>query len=86
MLLSGSCLAGVNAGPTDVVDGVEKLVMGLVWSIMEFFSVARLHLPEGLSPDTIKTRVVHWLLTHSVPPGKALRPASATCCASMGCI
>ena len=66
-------------GPNDVVDGNEKLVMGLLWSLMEFYALAQMKESLRAARDggseyaglddidiaQVRTRLIHWLQHHS---------------------
>jgi kinesin family protein C1 len=63
----------VFIGPPDVVDGNPTLVLGLMWSLMEFFALHALSANE-VERKVLKTRLLHWLMTHTVPPGAVDTP------------
>jgi len=60
-------------GPPDVVDGNPTLVLGLMWSLMEFFALHALK-ADAVEMKTLKVRLLHWLMTHTVPPGATETP------------
>lgn len=60
-----------------MVDGHPKLVLGLMWSLMEYFAVIQLQV-DGLDLITLRKRITHWLLAHTVPAGAIESPFELT--------
>ena len=46
------------AGPTDVVDGNPKRVLGLIWAIFVYYEV--LSIPDVKSVSDLKDKILSW--------------------------
>jgi len=55
----------VDIGPTDIVDGNPKRVLGLIWAIFVFYEV--LSIPDVKSVSDLKAKILCWVKRRTLP-------------------